>query len=280
MEVDWNWFFSAFAQSGAAIIGIIAAFVISKIIGEINIKYNVEERHKNLLIDYESLKDRISLINFEQVDEVSIRESKKIAEELGFTGLDSKKRLNLLYRIEPCLFKTEKCITVLDEVLNTTSNSKAVHHNSLLSMDEIKVIRKAVYHLKIESESIIKHFRILKNISMNYKSKLTSLKFIICVLIIGFLITVIYPLHFMPLNSNEVPSISFKLIDIYSNFVSFKGGLLSLFFITISSILVYFQYIIYKIEIYHKNNIKRINEDYINLLSYCKYFNNNAQQCI
>ena len=32
---DWNWFFAAFAQSGAALIGIIAAFIISKIIGEL-----------------------------------------------------------------------------------------------------------------------------------------------------------------------------------------------------------------------------------------------------
>ncbi|MCH7733340.1 MAG: hypothetical protein IIB44_12675 [Candidatus Marinimicrobia bacterium] len=29
---DWNWFFSALAQSAAAIVGIFAAFIITKIV--------------------------------------------------------------------------------------------------------------------------------------------------------------------------------------------------------------------------------------------------------
>ncbi|RWX47315.1 hypothetical protein H206_03730, partial [Candidatus Electrothrix aarhusensis] len=37
--VDWNWFFAAFAQCGAALIGIIAAFIISKLLAEDN-KYD------------------------------------------------------------------------------------------------------------------------------------------------------------------------------------------------------------------------------------------------
>ena len=55
MIIDWNWFFSAFAQSGAAIIGIIGAFVISKIIDESSIKLNVEEKYKNLLTPWEKI---------------------------------------------------------------------------------------------------------------------------------------------------------------------------------------------------------------------------------
>ena len=34
MIVDWNWFFAAFAQSAAALIAIIGAFIISKLLGE------------------------------------------------------------------------------------------------------------------------------------------------------------------------------------------------------------------------------------------------------
>ena len=32
--MDWNWFFAAFAQCAAALIAIIGAFVISKLLGE------------------------------------------------------------------------------------------------------------------------------------------------------------------------------------------------------------------------------------------------------
>jgi len=32
MKVDWNWFFSALAQSTAAIVGLIGAFVFTKIV--------------------------------------------------------------------------------------------------------------------------------------------------------------------------------------------------------------------------------------------------------
>ncbi|WP_262887779.1 hypothetical protein [Flavobacterium bernardetii] len=33
MSIDWNWFFSSFCQSAAALIGIIGAFIISRLLG-------------------------------------------------------------------------------------------------------------------------------------------------------------------------------------------------------------------------------------------------------
>ncbi len=164
MTIDWNWFFSAFVQSGATIIGIVAAFIISKIIGELNVKYDTEQRYKKLLIDYESLKNKISLINFNVVDESTIRLSKNITKELGFTGLKDSERLDLLYRIEPCLFKTDKCIEVLNEVLSHTQIEEKETKKKLLTERDIKNIRKTVYNLKIEAESMINSFKTLKNL--------------------------------------------------------------------------------------------------------------------
>lgn len=46
--MDWNYFFSAFAQSGAAIIGIFGAFIITKVVAEEKGYYDVEFEHQEL----------------------------------------------------------------------------------------------------------------------------------------------------------------------------------------------------------------------------------------
>jgi len=47
-NLDWNWFFSSFSQSAAALLGIIAAFLISRLIG-------LNERIDKTISDFESL---------------------------------------------------------------------------------------------------------------------------------------------------------------------------------------------------------------------------------
>ena len=40
--MDWNWFFSSFAQSSAAIVGIFGAFLITKILNKLGGNYEKE----------------------------------------------------------------------------------------------------------------------------------------------------------------------------------------------------------------------------------------------
>jgi hypothetical protein len=57
---------------------------------------------------------------------------------------------------------------------------------------------------------------------------------------IAFPLTVIYPLHFMPIATNQNPEITFNLITIVESFFSLKFILLSIFFFTIEGIFYYF----------------------------------------
>ena len=52
--VDWNWFFAAFAQCGAALIGIISAFIISKLLAEDNKYDSIKIKLENLKIARDS----------------------------------------------------------------------------------------------------------------------------------------------------------------------------------------------------------------------------------
>lgn len=71
-ELDWNWFFSAIAQSSAAITGIFSAFIISKIINN----QSSFLKSNNLFIFYENEAKRLkNLYNWNKVhddDDITI----------------------------------------------------------------------------------------------------------------------------------------------------------------------------------------------------------------
>ena len=64
---DWNWFFASFAQCAAALIAIIAAFIISKLLGEAEKGEIHNSKIDELIIRYNDLFKRISARYFELV---------------------------------------------------------------------------------------------------------------------------------------------------------------------------------------------------------------------
>ncbi|SMO72302.1 hypothetical protein SAMN06265350_107101 [Solitalea koreensis] len=108
--------------------------------------------------------------------------------------------------------------------------------------DKLNAEKDAIDKLEIESKTAIQHFKQNFQDLNSFGDTITPLKAIIILLMIMFPITVIYPLHFMPVGANENPTITFNFITILSSFISLKSILLLAFFISIEGIFVTFSY--------------------------------------
>ncbi|RWX50117.1 hypothetical protein VU01_13841 [Candidatus Electrothrix marina] len=123
MTLDWNWFFAAFAQCGAALIGIISAFIISKLLGE-NDKYEyiIKELEHSSIKKNELLK-KISLRHFDWHDRLNIKYDSAIEDAIRedqFSDLTDEEKLKNIFSLIPELLRVENCISYLNSRINET----------------------------------------------------------------------------------------------------------------------------------------------------------------
>ena len=180
MTIDWNWFFAAFAQSGAALIAIIGAFIISKLLGE----SEKEEQNLNdleeLIIHYKDLKKRISYRYFDWYDKRNIEYSSDIGKAIkngDFDGLNDDEKISKLSEVKPNLFGTDSCIAALNERIEKLTPTKTELGNGLSMVNspiELNIPPKGLWSditdekeiinsLQIESEKLIDQFTRTKN---------------------------------------------------------------------------------------------------------------------
>ncbi|NCB85306.1 MAG: hypothetical protein EOM44_12570 [Bacteroidia bacterium] len=288
MQIDWNWFFAAFAQCGAALIGIISAFIISKLLGE-NDKYEQLSNTLNgLLIKRQYYLDKISVYRFNWHDHQNIRydyDLGKAIENGEFEGLSDEEKLEKLFSIDQSLFRTENCLKYLEERIISSSPLYApVGPNLSIKMpnianlppagiwDKVSEEKDKIINIKIECESLIKEFQVTLNALIKTKLNLKPIKFTILLLSIGFFVSVIYPLHFMPLEINSIPQVGWSIEIIISNIVSLRGFLLLCMFLIIESIFIFFLFLIHSLEKKYMLSIDSIDKSWLDIREYSPYF--------
>lgn len=83
--MDWNWFFSSLAQSTAAIVGLIGAFVFTKVVNNEATRDADADRLRELLRDGEGLREELSHRSFEWYSErrreAGLRELRRLYED-------------------------------------------------------------------------------------------------------------------------------------------------------------------------------------------------------
>ncbi|MBV2195375.1 MAG: hypothetical protein KUL78_02570 [Flavobacterium sp.] len=289
MTIDWNWFFAAFAQCAAALIAIIGAFIISKLLGEAEKEEVHSSKIDQLVIQYNGLLKRISVRYFDWYDKRNIDYSSALEKSIksgDFQGLNDEEKLIKLFEIEPDLFGTPSCLEELDKkIVELTPNTTQLGNrfsivNSPMSLnippvglwDKLSKEREAINQLKIESETLIERFDKARNDISITQNNLTPIKITIYILGIGLLLTIIYPLHFMPIGVNQSPTLGFSFDLIISNIFSIKGLLLFLLTIVIEGIFGYFLWLIKSLEKKYATTTSRLDEKYFNILSYSQYF--------
>jgi hypothetical protein len=290
MTIDWNWFFGAFAQCAAALIAIIGAFIISKLLGESEKEEIQNSRIDDLIIHYNDLKKRISVRYFDWYDKRNIEYSsdlKKSIKNGDFSVMDDDEMLQKLFEIEPDLFGTPSCLgTLNDLILKLRTEEETSFENGLSSVisqmslnivpeglwDKLGKEKDLINQLGIESAKLIEQFVKAKNDIWITKNNLTPIKITIYILCVGLILTVIYPLHFMPIAENQSPTIVFDFELICFHVFSLKGFLLLSLTIVIEGIFGYFLWLLKSVEKKYNGVLAKLEDKYYAINEYSEYF--------
>ena len=293
MNIDWNWFFSAFSQCSAALIGIIAAFTISKLLSEGEKVDDYSNSISEMQFYRMDLLRKIESRKFDWYDRMNIEYSSDLRESIKngeFDYLSEEDALSRLFEIETNLFGVENCYSYLSKKIKEIKSNMNQSISGALGIDfsalELPEIPPPnlwnnlskeldlINNLKLEAIKLIDRFKSNKAELVSRIKNIKPIKTIIYVLIFGMLTTVIYPLHFMPLGSKESPNISFSYDTFVNILLSTKGALLSLLGLTIIGLFAYFLSIIKRIETQYIQLNESIGTEHLTLSEYSTYFQN------
>lgn len=277
-SVDWNWFFSALAQSSAALVGIFAAFIISKLVTN-NSKFN--ENHKRIhdLISYsQMLKIKIKNIETDIIEynvqklKIAGKELKKDIQfehnihnpEFYYSRYPFSKfmdKADVLYEIKFVIDEVKKekeygiNITLNNEEENIQENDSTINYEPIQ-----KILEEVTNHInKLET--------FYTSIYQNPEySKINGI--ILILLAAMFIVGVIYPLSIMPFKGFEYLEVS--IIAFYNTLFSLKGLLLCCITCLFLTIIVIFYFINAKMK-YDQEKMETI-RDNLDLKNYSIYF--------
>lgn len=277
--MDWNWFFSTLSQSAAALIGIIGAYVISRLLA-INSEINaLGSELDDLLIDYNGIILKINRIRFDWYTTFLVKNNTKLKKMINkgdFEDLTEDKVIEKIYEIDDSIFKIDDAVlTAYNELRVNYKPFKALIIFDAINNNQINELlneRERFENLQIASYILIEKFK--KNSQhLNYfDNALKAMKIIIYTLLFAFFLLVIYPLHFMPMSENQDPEISFKLKQIIISIYSLKGGLLIMFFSIIGGLFLYFLYLTKLIKRILNYENERNSDYYKNIKNYSVHF--------
>ena len=141
--MDWNTFFATLSQSAAGLIAIIAAFVISKLLGENEKQEIFDSQISKLIIEYNDILQRLSVRKFEWYNRLNIEYSSEIEEAVKngrFKDLEDNEKLALLYLIEPHLYRSEECLNELNKIIKKIP--VALHFGALIAYNNHRLTLK------------------------------------------------------------------------------------------------------------------------------------------
>lgn len=295
MNTDWNWFFSSFCQSAAALIGIIAAFIISRLLG-LNEKINSTISHfRNLDIEYDKIVSSIKKRRFNWYTYTNVKYDSELKEAIRggeYEGLKEpgilKKiyaNINNIYRVDEAVMKAFNELYEKNHPIKTVrkrgNETITAHTFPTLTdtflipvgiWDKLREEKETINQLEIEANTLVERFSQNHIDLQSFEYTITPLRRIIIVLMISFPLTVIYPLHFMPVPTNQELSITFNFIEIVKSIFTLKFFLLFVFFLSIEGIFSYFLYLTIGLSALLKLGQSMNTELYRDIKSYSEYF--------
>lgn len=298
--MDWNWFFSSFAQSSAAIVGIFGAFLITKILNNQALFSQKNSRAKDVIVECKRVIDLSKNRYFnwynkhknkeeyekliEMLKEGSDLSATEFYSELNFSIFTPKD--DIVQKIQIIINNYEEEKRKKEEELRQRASIYAARNLGRIYAEsmpyEIRLPTNVnlIGELNKERELIDKtlgdvkhHIRMAQNmineISGNPECSSLITKMLVFV---GFLFFfgVIYPLSFLPVNIGKDISLSFDFYVIISNFFSMKGFFLILLSIVFYSILITF--FLLNIKLKYSNELISELMECEKLSSYSEYF--------
>jgi hypothetical protein len=290
--VDWNSFFSTISQASASMIGVILAFLVSRIINE-GSDYDRLLYDWNSLIDESlDLKARMDSINFEWHDD-------KIFEDLDFTEVEadlinledgtSEDKAEFIRSISPRLYYPARYLRQLEAKINAAvrppkASSDRLSGNLRFSpidipvrgfkmpvpglWERVRAIEDEFDNISLRIQSVVRRHKSMARAFSRNMSDMNSLSISVLALSPITILTVIYPLHFLPVPNGTNPSLSFSLLVTVKLLISLKGFFLMVLSILTIGLLLFLAYHCKRHASEYRKKIKVINDTYVDLAWY------------
>lgn len=301
--MSWDNFFFAFSGASAALIGVTFAFVVAKLLNNISDFDNLRNETTELIIERQSILNDISNIAFLWHDEMIIKYGYQLKQKYNNGEfIDDDK---IIDRIEKDtnrrIFYPEKALNyIVSEIEKLKEKDKKrqipakayvdgeettimiTPPNLLSNMPEIPFDKELWKNINSEEEkyeacyqkSNIQIYK-FKYVMDKINAKINDFRVVrnvITAFIPITVLTVIYPLHFIPTKEGECPKLSFSISNFFNLWLSLKGWLLTILFVSTVGSMFYFIHLCRKHIKNYKQIKKMISDDYIDIKKYSELF--------
>lgn len=301
--MNWDNFFAAFSGASAALIGVTFAFIVSKLLSNIADSDSLNNETYELTIERKELLNEIDNIAFLWHDEMIIKYVYQLKQKYKQGKITDTQ--DIIERIEKetkrKLFLHGKSLEYIKaKIANFKKEDKErqIPTKAIVNGEETEIMItppdflgnmpelpydqnmwKETYEEEqkfencyLKSEIIICKF---KNVMNKINSKIKDfnvIKNIIIAFIPITIMAVIYPLHFIPLATDEIPEISFSFKNFFYLWFSLKGTMLTILFLSTVGSMIYFIKLCKRNIKVLNENMKMIEENYIDIKQYCELF--------
>lgn len=293
MIIDWNWFFSSFSQSAAALLGIIGAFLITRLLNTNEKVNSLIYEFEDLKASFEHIKDSLKIRRFGWYSRNVVRYDESLKDNISaniFNNKTKKEILEIIYNGLPYIYKVDNNVwnayeELVEQLKIPQYNEPQVGIYDFPKLNiaafDIKPVgldsqltneKDLINKLEVEAKHQIRQFENNLNRLNTFNNTFKAIYVIIITIIIAFPITVVYPLHSLPITLNHHPELTFDISLILSNFLNIKNILLLFFFISLEVIFFYFLFLVKKMSSSINKTLLQHNEDYRKIENYSQYF--------
>jgi hypothetical protein len=254
-------------------IGVILAFLVSRIINE-GSDYDRLLYDSSVLIDESiDLKARLDSMNFDWHDKTifeafDFREIQEDLNDLTDSGHESK--VELLRQALPRLYYPEKFVDELDKKIKYGDPMRdlPVLGRSMIVpgiWKHINAFESEFDNISLRVQSVVRRHKIILRAFSSNMLDMQGLSRAIIALVPITLITVIYPLHFLPVSGAAIPSIEFNILTFLRLLVSIKGFFLVVLSALTVGLLLFLAWHCKRHVSEYRRRSRAINETYINM---------------
>jgi len=291
--MDWNILFSSVAQTSAALLGVVLAFIISRILNESADFDNIDKETNETMTIVKELKIRSKQLNIQWHDEMIFKYDSDFDILFSRHAFDNKTDNEIKNIIKENITRIYSPSSILhivkakNEENELKEREKQRNKNGFFPVYNIEIpiiTPEGLWRNINDFEDSFRDFEIRSAITI--KKVLNMKKAIICnindfsilkKIILAFLpiifITIVYPLHFLPIPENQTPEISFDILNAISVLFSIGGFFVTIIFLISLGIVLFFWKICKDHQKKYDTLLATFTEDIINIKSYNEFFN-------
>lgn len=286
--MDWNVFFSTVSQTSGAIVGIFAAFLITKIVSnQSTFEQNMEKLHKQLSLS-KKLQSETEIRRFdwynrrrlsrllEDIDKNIFesgvfKEPEQYLELYSWSKYQSKKDILIAIKDHLETFKEKmerEHSPFMSSIAQIQSASLHAHTMDLIKMENAELESIKELYVRV-SHQCDENYTLANGLKLNSESSsLVSLSIIAVVLL--FFLGVIYPLSFLPVSTES--ELTLSLSAFWDILLSLKGAILGLISLVFTGLMITFYFVNHRMK-YQSDTLELLMK-YSKPESYSVYYSN------